>query len=153
VRRGVRIGVDVGTARVGIARSDPDGLLAVPVATAPADRAIEVVADLVVEYEAIEVIVGLPVALSGSETASTRSAREFARELAGIVSCPIRLVDERWSTTQAQGQLRQTGRSGKSQRAVIDQAAAVIVVQHALDAERLQGVPPGDLIDFSSPTP
>lgn len=152
MRRGIRLGVDVGGARVGIARSDPEGLLAVPVVTAPADQALATIRDLAVEYEALEVIVGLPVALSGAETASTQAARDFAAQLAELVVCPIRLVDERWSTTQAQTQLRQAGRSAKSQRAVIDQAAAVILVQHALDAERSQGVPPGDLMSPASPS-
>lgn len=150
MRAGVRLGVDVGQARVGIARSDPEGMLAVPLRTAPADEALAIVAQLVDEYDALEVIVGLPVALSGLDTASTKSARDFAQRLHEALACPVRLVDERWSTTQAQGQLRQAGRSQKSQRAVIDQAAAVIVVQHALDAERSQGVPPGEVIQSAS---
>lgn len=128
-------------------------MLAVPLATVPSDEALTAIAGFALEYEALEVIVGLPVGLQGTETASTQSAREFARKLAERLECPVRLVDERWSTTQAQGQLRQAGRSAKSQRAVIDQVAAVIVVQHALDAERSQGVPPGDVIDPDSPTP
>jgi putative Holliday junction resolvase len=150
VRRGVRIGIDVGKARVGVARTDPDGLLATPVETLArsADGVADIgaVRDLVSELDALEVIVGLPIALSGRDTASTQDARDYAAAIARTVTVPVRLVDERLSTVSAQGALRASGRKGRSQRSVIDQVAAVIIVQHALDLERSSGLPPGHLV-------
>src|SRR5690606_3402244 len=136
-RTGVRLGVDVGRARVGIASCDRDGLLATPVATLPradADRrAFEL---LVAEHAPIEIVVGLPLSLSGADTASTTDARDFARELARWVDVPVRLVDERLSTVSAQRALRDSGRRSKGSRPVVDQVAAVIILQNALDTER-----------------
>jgi len=153
VRRGVRIGIDVGKARVGVARTDPDGLLATPVETLArsADGVADIgaVRDLVVGLDALEVIVGLPIALSGRDTASTQDARDFAAAVAQAVAVPVRLVDERLSTVSAQGALRASGRKGRSQRSVIDQVAAVIIVQHALDLERSSGRPPGRMVDVT----
>lgn len=151
MRLGVRLGIDVGRVRVGVARSDPDGVLAVPVVTLSAADAIASIEALVEEFSVLEVIVGEPVSLSGATTDSTQLARSFAAELATALECPVRLVDERLSTTQAEGQMRGVGRSQRSQRPVIDQAAAVILVQHALDAERIQGVPPGRLVAPAMP--
>ncbi|MFD1720945.1 Holliday junction resolvase RuvX [Amnibacterium endophyticum] len=149
-RRGVRLGVDVGTVRVGVARSDPDGLLAVPVETVarrgdpgPAVRRILEIAD---ETGAVELVVGLPVALSGRETASTADARAVAALLAEG-PLPVRLVDERLTTVSAQGALRASGRKTRGTRAVVDQVAAVVLLQHALDAERSSGTAPGALLD------
>lgn len=144
MRRGVRLGVDVGRARVGVARSDRDGLLATPVETIPrAEAGRDAFARLVAELEAIEVVVGLPLSLKGGDTASTTDAREFALALATWVDVPVRLVDERLSTVSAQRALRDSGRKSKGSRPVIDQVAAVIILQNALDAERGSGRPPG----------
>ncbi|MBF4599576.1 Holliday junction resolvase RuvX [Frigoribacterium sp. VKM Ac-1396] len=156
MRRGVRIGIDVGKARVGVARTDPDGLIATPVETLArtTDGVADVgaVRDLVAELDALEVIVGLPIALSGRDTASTHDARDFAESIARAVRVPVRLVDERLSTVSAQGALRASGRKGRSQRSVIDQVAAVIIVQHALDLERSSGRPPGRTVDVTRET-
>lgn len=146
MRQGVRLGVDVGTARVGLARSDRDGLLATPLETVQRRGDIEPVvariAALAVELEAIELVVGLPIALSGRETPSTADARAVAERLAeGPV--PVRLVDERLTTVSAQSALHASGRDTRRSRSVIDQVAAVILLQHALDAERARGVAPG----------
>jgi len=141
------LGVDVGSVRVGVARSDQDGLMAVAVATLPRSGALSELEGLWREYSPIEIVLGLPVSLAGAHTASTNDAQSFAQELALIVDCPIRMVDERLSTVQAAAGLRKAGRSERAARGVIDQAAAVILLQHALDAERLQGVPPGFLIE------
>src|SRR5690606_12181120 len=102
---------------------------------------------LVAEHEAIEAVVGLPLALSGGETASTDDARAFAKVLADAAPVPVRLVDERLSTVTAQGQLRDNGRSTRTSRSVVDQAAAVIILQTALDSERSSGNRPGALVD------
>ena len=149
MRKGARLGVDVGTVRVGIARSDAEGLLAVPVQTLARKSALASIAALVDDLEPLEVIIGLPLGLSGSATASTEDAEAFARQLAIQVSVPVRMVDERLSTVQAQAGFREAGRSRKSQRGVIDQAAAVILLQHALDSERAQGVAPGHRVDVN----
>jgi len=143
VRLGTRLGVDVGKARVGVARCDREGLLATPLETFARDTALERLVATLEECASLEIVVGLPLALSGKETASTQDAKEFAAELATRVDVPIRLIDERLSTAQASAQLRTAGRSSKKQRSVIDQAAAVILLQHALDSERSQGVAPG----------
>ena len=149
MRKGSRLGVDVGTVRVGVARSDAEGLLAVPVETLARESALAGIAELVEEFEPLEVIVGLPLGLSGSATASTEDARGFAQALAATIGVPVRMIDERLSTVQAQAGFRAAGRSQKSQRGIIDQAAAVILLQHALDSERAQGVAPGHRVDVN----
>jgi putative Holliday junction resolvase len=147
MRRGVRIGVDVGRARVGIARCDPDGLLATPVETLPRDeRTVAAVLAHAAELDAIEVVVGLPLSLSGADTASTADARDIAAQLAAASALPIRLVDERLSTVTAQRQLHASGRRTKGSRAVVDQVAAVIILQNALDSERMSDLPPGSVV-------
>ena len=148
MRPGSRLGIDVGTARIGVARSDPHGMLATPVETVPRDRTaagrdIARIVELAAEVDAIEVIVGLPLALSGQRTASTADAVGFGEALQVALSVPVRLVDERLTTVSAQSALRASGRKAKQQRPVVDQVAAVIIVQHALDAERASGRPPG----------
>ncbi len=143
MRRGVRLGVDVGKARVGVARSDPDGLLAVPVETLPRAEALDKLVALSADYDALEIIVGLPISLRGTDTASTTDAREFAVQLAQEVSVPVRLVDERLSTVSAQQMLSGGGTEAKKQRQIIDQASAVIILQHSLDQERRTGAAPG----------
>jgi putative Holliday junction resolvase len=148
MRTGTRLGVDVGRARVGVARSDRDGLLATPVETLRRDdRTIEALRALTIELEPIEIVVGLPLSLSGADTASTTDARDFARELAAATELPVRLVDERLSTVSAQRALHDAGRRTRGSRPVIDQVAAVIILQNALDFERSAARPPGDLID------
>lgn len=123
--------------------------MAVPVETLPRADALRAVVNLVDELSPLEVIVGLPLALSGSHTASTVDAQAFAWELAEAVSIPVRMIDERLSTVQAQTNLRGAGKSSASQRGFIDQAAAVILLQHALDSERAQGVAPGHRVDVN----
>jgi putative holliday junction resolvase len=145
MRAGVRLGIDVGTVRIGIARSDPAGTLAVPVETVARGRGdLDRIAALVAEVEAVEVIVGLPISLSGEEGSAAAKAREFAHSLAARLSpVPIRLVDERLSTVGAQRNFHDQGMSIRRTRGRIDQAAAAIILQSALDAERSSGRPPG----------
>ncbi|WP_121149788.1 Holliday junction resolvase RuvX [Microbacterium sp. AG1240] len=147
MRRGVRLGVDVGRARVGVARSDPDALLAVPVETvARVGTPIARIVAIASEYDAIEILVGLPVSLSGGETASTADARAFADELAAACAVPIRLIDERLSTVTAHDALRRSGRSQRKSRSIVDQVAAVVLLQQALDVERQSGNPAGTAV-------
>lgn len=148
MRSGVRLGVDAGKVRVGVASCDRDGLLATPVITlSRGDATVGELRELVAEYGAVEVVVGLPLSMRGDDTLSTADARDLAAELAAVVDVPVRLVDERLSTVSAQRALHQSGRSTKTSRAVIDQAAAVIILQNALDFERSAGRPPGTVVD------
>lgn len=147
MRTGVRIGVDVGTVRIGVARSDFHGLLATPVETVPrGDGDLERILAIAAELDAVEIIVGLPLALSGARTASTNDATGFAARLAAATPLAVRLVDERLSTVSAQAALRASGRTSKNSRSVVDQVAAVIIVQHALDLERTAGNLPGEIV-------
>lgn len=149
VRSGVRIGVDVGSVRVGVARSDATGTLAVPVTTlARGSDDLAELAQLVAQYEALEVLVGLPLGLDGREGKAAGAARSYARELAGALGSgtPVRLVDERLSTVSATRDLQAAGRTSRTSRAVVDQAAAVVIVTYALDRERATGVPTGELV-------
>ncbi|OIH93517.1 Holliday junction resolvase RuvX [Curtobacterium sp. MCBA15_001] len=143
MRSGRRLGIDVGRARIGVAVCDRDGLIATPVETVRRHAASDVARIVAIadEYEVLEFVVGLPLSMSGEDTASTADARAFADRLAA--HRPVRLVDERMSTVTAQRGLHQAGRNTKNSRAVIDQAAAVIILQHALDHERSSGAPPG----------
>lgn len=146
-RRGVRLGIDPGKARVGVARCDPDGMLAVPVETVPRDDAsVNRIAELVAEHRPIEIVVGLPLNLKGDDTPSTADAREFAAALRARADVPVRLVDERLSTVTAHAALRQSGRSQKRSRSMVDQVAAVVLLQHAVDSEKRTGVPAGELV-------
>lgn len=154
-RRGVRLGLDLGRVRVGVAACDPDGILAHPVSTVAAtdgswagsDRALAGLLAIVTEYEPFEVVVGLPRSLSGGDGPAATGIREQATRLAGALApygVALRLVDERFTTTTASRQLRSAGRSARQQRSVIDQAAAVGILEHALDLERRTGQPPGE---------
>lgn len=148
--RGVRLGVDVGSVRVGVARSDPSGLLATPVATlrrTASDDAIAAIAELVTEEVAVEVVVGLPRSLSGARGPAAETALAYAEKLARTIHpIPVRLVDERLTTVSAHQALRRSGRSGRAQRQVVDQVAAVLILQGALDFERSTGRGAGELI-------
>jgi putative holliday junction resolvase len=158
MRRGVRVGIDVGSVRVGVAQSDPAGLLATPVMTVRrvsdadggprGDDGLSQVAEVVRECEALEVIVGLPLGLSGNAGAAAALARGYAERIAQQVApVPVRLVDERLSTVTATRALRDAGVKQRRHRPVVDQAAAVVILQSALDAERASGRPPGSLVD------
>ena len=149
----MRVGVDVGRVRVGVARSDPSGILATPVATLARtseddptthDADIVELAGIVRELDALEVVVGLPRHLSGAEGASARLARLYAAALGPCIApVVVRLVDERLTSVDAHRALRDSGVAGRRQRAVVDQAAAVLILQSALDEERSTGAPPG----------
>jgi putative Holliday junction resolvase len=145
---GVRIALDVGSVRIGVARCDAEGLLATPLTTISArpDALLQVV-DLVREYEAICVYVGKPISLSGNDTASTQAAIEFARELNALLdesTVQVRMIDERLSTVSAQRAMHEAGRNIKQSRDAIDQAAAVVILEHALASERSSGTLVGE---------
>jgi putative Holliday junction resolvase len=139
--RGPRLGVDVGSVRVGVAVSDPDGILATPLLTLARDlksgRDLDSLAELVAEHRVVEVVVGLPRSLSGREAAAAALARDYAGRLGALIApVPVRLVDERLSTVAAERSLGERGIRGRARRAVVDQAAAVVILQTALDADR-----------------
>ncbi len=148
MRHGVRLGLDPGDARIGVARSDPTGFLATPVETVRRGKGdLARIARLTREAEAVEIVVGLPRSLSGGEGPAAVKAREFARVLAlRVAPVTVRLQDERLTTVAAEAMLRDRGKKGASRRAVVDQAAAVLILQHALDTERETGRPPGEIV-------
>lgn len=143
LRRGRRLAVDVGTVRVGVAACDPDGILASPVTTlyrrGGDDAALRQFKELLEEYEPIEIISGKPTSLDGQQRASAKKALAFTRRLADIADVPVKLMDERFSTTQAHAQLAAAGRSSKQRREIVDAQAAVIILQSALEYERANG--------------
>ena len=149
MRHGVRLGIDPGDARIGVARSDPSGFLATPVETVRRGKGdLARIAAIAAEEEAVEVVVGLPRSLSGREGPAAAKVREFAAALARrLAPTPVRLVDERMTTVSAEAMLRDQGRRGGKRRAVVDQAAAVLILQHALDTERATGNPPGEIVE------
>ncbi|MFD5752281.1 Holliday junction resolvase RuvX [Streptomyces sp. NPDC059255] len=151
MRRGRRLAIDVGDARIGVASCDPDGILATPVETVPGrdvPAAHRRLRQIVEEYEPVEVLVGLPRSLNGGEGPAAAKVRVFAQELArGVTPVPVRLVDERMSTVTASQGLRASGVKSKKGRSVIDQVAAVVILQSALEAERVSGNPPGESVE------
>ena len=148
MRSGVRLAVDAGSARIGVARCDPGGLLATPLTTISRGTGyLDRIASLVAAEGAIEVIVGLPTGLSGREGTAAAGARAFAVSLAArLAPVPVRLLDERLTTVIAHDALRQAGRGSRARRPVVDQAAAALILQGALDAERSTGRPAGELV-------
>lgn len=168
LRPGVRVGVDVGSVRVGVAASDASGAVVLPVTTLARDAdTVAALAALVRERAAVEVVVGLPLGISGREGPAAGLVRAFAVELAAAVpGVPVRLVDERFSTTSATRELqpgrgrparrsrdrdRGGDRSGggrhldsRALRSVIDQQAAAIILRTALQTEDTTGAPPGE---------
>lgn len=148
LRSGVRLAIDYGSARIGVARSDPDGLLASPLATVPRGSGdLDAITALVVDNDAIEVVVGLPTSLSGRSGSAATQARAFARKLAPQVApIAVRLVDERFTTVIAHAALSSGGKNSRQRRPVVDQAAAALLLQSALDSERATGDPAGELV-------
>jgi len=152
MRSGVRVAIDMGDARIGVAVSDPDGVLAVPLETVrrgPGD--LQRLAEIVQEQHALEVVVGLPTSMSGREGPAAAKVRQSAQEIGDRVApVPVRLVDERMTTLTAERVLRDRGKKGAKRRAVVDQAAAVVILQYALDSERTTGSAPGETLGLGA---
>jgi putative Holliday junction resolvase len=151
VRRGVRLGIDVGSVRIGVAACDPSGLLASPVETVRRDIThgsdLRRIVDLVEEYAAVEVVIGAPTSLSGLQGPAFEAAHAYAVAVSRrITPVPVRMVDERFSTVTAHRALGESGVKGRRRKPVVDQVAAVIILQSALDTERTSGRAPGTLI-------
>jgi putative Holliday junction resolvase len=160
--RGRRIGVDVGLVRVGVALSDPDGILATPLTTLQRDPRkgfdVKLLAGLVQEHGAVGVYVGLPRSLDGGENASTAMARDYAAALVRRLRAkgwevPVRLVDERLSTVDAHRTLLEAGVSRREHRDKVDQVAAATILQSAVDRARSTGSEPGAPVDPPGPGP
>ena len=131
----IAIGIDVGTARIGVAFNHGELILAHGIVQRTDSSAAEV-ADIALSRKAEAIFVGLPVALSGTETRSTADAAAFARELKQHTHLPIRLVDERLSTVSAATRLRSAGKNGKQARKVVDAEAARVILESALSAAK-----------------
>ncbi|MEV0696669.1 Holliday junction resolvase RuvX [Saccharopolyspora sp. NPDC050389] len=136
---GRRLGVDVGAVRVGVALSDPAPMLATPLVTlrrdADGNTDLAQLAELVAEHEVVEVVVGLPKTLAGRHGIAAETAQAYGAALAErIAPVPVRFADERLTTVTASRMLSQRGVRGKKQRAVVDQAAAVEILQAFLDS-------------------
>src|SRR5215469_16874730 len=155
VRKGVRLAVDLGSVRIGVARSDPDGWLASPLTTITRGRGdLARLAELAEANGAIEVVVGLPTTLAGRPGQAALDARAFARGLARrLAPVTVRLLDERFTTVTAHDALRTAGRDSRARRTVVDQAAAAVLLQSALDAERSTGRPAGEPVPLTTGTP
>ena len=149
MRAGVRFALDLGAARVGVAKCDPAGLLASPYAVWPFtgldDLAARINSELM-EWQPLELVIGLPVDLRGDEGVAASAVREQALFLAARVERPVRLVDERMTTVTARRRLREGGWSSKTDRALIDAAAATVLLEHALESERVRGIAPGEVV-------
>ncbi|MEO8107137.1 MAG: Holliday junction resolvase RuvX [Actinomycetes bacterium] len=145
-RAGVWVAVDPGSVRIGVAACDPDQVLASPVATLTSTESVSGVVGIVAERQAVGVIVGLPISLSGGEGSSARSARSYALELATALAVPVYLVDERLTSVAAGAALRAGGHTAKSARRVVDQAAAAALLQGVLDARVAGGHQCGDVL-------
>lgn len=147
MRHGVRLALDWGDARIGVAACDPDGVLPYPVkAVRAGDCEIAELVATVAEYQPIEVLVGLPRSLSGGEGPAAAKARDRAARLAEAIAVPVRLVDERLTTVTAARRLTEGGKRAKEQRQLIDAAAAVTILEQALAVEQSQGHAPGELV-------
>jgi putative Holliday junction resolvase len=148
VRAGVRLAVDPGSVRIGVARSDRSGVIATPLTVVRRGRGdLDALASLAAAEEAIEILVGLPRSLSGREGAAAATARQFAVALAARVApLPVRLVDERFTTATAHEALRAGGKDSRARRETVDAAAAAVLLDAALEAERRTGNVPGELV-------
>lgn len=144
LRRGVRLAIDWGKARIGVAACDRDGLLAYPVETVPNNGAARSrLAELVGEYEPVEVLLGMPIDLRGRRGFAAQAMAQVADQLRAALPVPLRVVDERLSTANAARKLAAGGRSARQRRGIVDQAAAVDILERALDFERQTGRPAG----------
>jgi putative Holliday junction resolvase len=153
--RGIKLGVDVGTVRVGVSICDRDEILATPLKTldrnAKKNSDVRVIAALAADRGAVQIFVGLPRTMKGEEHASARMATEYAQLLADELDragseVPVHLVDERLSTVTAHRNLHEAGMSSKNHRKVVDQVAAAGILQHAIDMQKARGTDVGSRV-------
>jgi putative holliday junction resolvase len=148
VRPGVRLAVDPGSVRIGVARCDPGGILATPLTVVRRGKGdLDALASLALAEDAMEIVVGLPRSLSGREGPAAATAKQFAADLAARVApLPVRLFDERFTTATAHDALRAGGHDSRARRQSVDSAAAAVLLEAALESERRTGSAPGDLV-------
>ena len=144
----MRLAVDPGSVRIGVARCDPGGMLATPLTVLRRGKGdLDALASLAEAEEAMEILVGLPKSLSGREGPAAITAKQFAADLAARVApLPVRLVDERFTTATAHNALRAGGHDSRARRHSVDSAAAAVLLEAALESERRTGDAPGDLV-------
>lgn len=143
MRRGIRFAIDYGDARIGLARSDEEAIIALPVETVPNGESLFTDIAALIPVDCLEIYVGLPINLLGKPTPATLKAVAFANALAEHVSSPVRVLDERLTTAIASSQLREVGLNSKQSKSFIDQQAAVEILEYALNVERNTGQIPG----------
>lgn len=149
--KGVRLAIDVGSVRVGVARCDSDQIMALPLATLANDEStIEKIIIFASDYSAQLIYVGKPVSLNESETASTFLATDFAMELSSLTEIPVHLLDERLTTVSAKNVIKETGKTEKKSRNYVDQVAAVILLEQAIAIEKSTGRLAGSLVTLRS---
>lgn len=140
MQAGRRVALDVGTVRVGVAASDFHSILASGLATVARRETVEETADAILaevtEVEPVIIYVGLPIALSGRETASTEDAKQVAQALQSKTNIPVRMIDERLTTVSAASALRSSNKSSKAGRQIIDQIAATVILEQAMASEK-----------------
>ncbi|WP_449372956.1 Holliday junction resolvase RuvX [Arthrobacter psychrolactophilus] len=159
--QGVKLGVDVGMVRVGLAVCDPDGILATPVKTLSRDLKknsdVKVVVKEAAARGAVQIFVGLPRTLKGEEKASAEMARSYADVLVSFLAnaeldVPVFLIDERLTTVSAHQALHQAGMSSRDHRKVVDQVAAVEILQHAIDMQKARNATVGQAVRTIEPS-
>ena len=131
------LGLDLGDARVGVAISDPERRLAVPLGTVHVGQPpgeLKAIAALVSDHDVTLVVLGNPLSMSGDAGPSSRHAEAFADALRALVRVPVELQDERLSTVEAERALREAGVTGRARRRVVDRSAAAVILQAWLDA-------------------
>ncbi len=136
------LGLDLGDVRIGVAISDPERRLALPLGTVQVGRPpgeMRAVADLVRQHDVTLVVIGEPVSLDGERRARATHAANFADALRAMLTVPVVLHDERFSTVEAERSLRAAGVTGARRRSVVDAAAAQVILQSWLDAHRSEG--------------
>ena len=138
MERGRRIAFDYGEVRIGVAVSDPDSILCSPLATLKAmDKSlVKQISQIFVEVEPVAIYVGRPALLSGNDGVATEKALDFVEVLRTIARVPIELIDERMSTVSAARNLRDAGRNARDSKDAIDMAAAVAILEFALELEK-----------------
>lgn len=153
--RGSKLGVDVGTVRIGVAGCGRDELVVLPLITIRRDHRsgnsggsdIQQIAALAREREVVEIVVGLPRHLGGAEGKSAKAARRFAQQLArALPKVRVCLLDERLTSVTAQMRLAESGKNTREQREIVDQVAAQIILETALEIEHRTGLPAGEQV-------
>jgi putative Holliday junction resolvase len=138
MKRGRRIAFDYGDVRIGVAVSDPDSILSSPLATLKATdkNLIERISAIFSEIEPVAIYVGRPALLSGNDGISAEKAAGFASLLSTVTEVPVEMIDERMSTVSAARNLREAGRNARDSKNEIDMAAAVAILEFAIEIEK-----------------